>query len=382
MSLRDRLVGRIAAHGPLTVADYMDACLHDPRDGYYATRPALGEGGDFLTAPHTSQMFGELIGLWAAETWTRMGGPPRFALVELGPGDGTLMSDILRAGRAAPGFNEAAQVWLVETSDPLRALQAARLGDRPRWADELGEVPRDAPVILAANEFLDCLPIRQAVSTPEGWRERRVGVDENGALRFEVGPPLPPLLGWVGPEGRGGAVCNDGSFGGHTGAPHPDGFAVCPSPGGEGGVVEFSPGLEAFGREVAGLLEEATGAALFIDYGRSAAGYGDTLQALRGHAKEGPLENPGSADLTAWVDFPAFLDAAAAPDSPILSQGVFLRRLGIEMRAAALAAAHPEQAGKIMRQLERLIGVDQMGELFKVVALGSPGVPLAGFEAA
>jgi SAM-dependent MidA family methyltransferase len=346
MSLRDRLIAGIAAQGPMTVADYMDACLHDPQDGYYATRPALGEAGDFITAPHVSQMFGELIGLWAVETWTRMGRPARFRLVELGPGDGTLMSDMLRASHVAPGFPEAAEVWLVETSAPLRSRQAARLGDRHRWAGSLDDIPRNEPVILVANEFLDCIPIRQAERRGVSWRERVIDLDGRGGLRFEVGSCV------AGPR--------------------------CET---KPGVWEFSPALSACGREVAALLLGATGAALFIDYGRGAAGTGDTLQAIRNHSREGPLENPGAADLTAWVDFPAFLAAAGSPNVPILSQSQFLRRLGIEARAASLATANPHQAGKILRQLERLIGVDKMGELFKVVALSSPGLVPPAFEA-
>ncbi|HEX5775143.1 MAG TPA: SAM-dependent methyltransferase, partial [Caulobacteraceae bacterium] len=145
MSLLERLRAEIAETGPLTVAQYMHSCLHDPQGGYYATRPALGEAGDFITAPLVSQMFGELIGLWAAETWTRLGSPPTVRLVEVGPGDGTLMSDMLRAAKAAPGFLDAADVWLVETSGPLQALQAGRLGDRVRWAHSLDEVPAGQP---------------------------------------------------------------------------------------------------------------------------------------------------------------------------------------------------------------------------------------------
>jgi NADH dehydrogenase [ubiquinone] 1 alpha subcomplex assembly factor 7 len=291
-------------------------------------------------------MFGELIGLWAVETWTRMDRPARFCLVEAGPGDGTLMNDMLRAVRVAPAFVEAAEVWLVETSAPLRALQAARLGDRARWADRLGDVPRDEPVVLVANEFLDCLPIRQAERIPDGWRERLIDLDGRGGLKFGIGG------------------CVDG----------PPGET-------EPGVWEFSPALSACGGDVAALLVAATGAALFIDYGRCVAGKGDTLQAVRNHSREGPLENPGAADLTAWVDFPAFLEAAGSPNLPILSQGQFLRRLGIEARAAALVDANPDQAGKILRQLERLVGVDQMGELFKVVALSSSGLVPPAFEA-
>ncbi len=186
-TLKDRLVREIVLTGPMTVADYVTRCLHDPRGGYYATRPALGERGDFITAPMVSQMFGELIGLWAVETWTRLGAPERVRLVEVGPGDGTLMSDVLRAARLVPGFLQAVDLILIEPSAPLRAEQARRLADadvHPRWLSALHKVETDAPVILIANEVLDCLPARQFIKTEGGWAERRIGVTDDNELTF------------------------------------------------------------------------------------------------------------------------------------------------------------------------------------------------------
>ena len=335
-SLRERLIAQIAADGPMTVAEYMEACLHDPIDGYYAVRPHLGEAGDFITAPHVSQMFGELLGLWAAEVWTRLGAPPQVRLVELGPGDGTMMSDALRAARAASGFLATAEIVLVETSPSLRARQAEALADHaPRWIGGIEAIGDDAPVILIANEFLDCLPIRQAIRGDDGWRERRIG-----RRGFEAGEPVP--------------VAIDGPL---------------------GSVFEWSPALAGFGSTVARLIGRASGAALFIDYGRDRPELGDTLQAVRGHRKEGPLDNPGVADLTAHVDFPALPHAG-----PILTQGEFLRRLGIEARATALIAAHPCEAAKIGRQLARLTSDAQMGSLFKAACVASPGLLAPGFE--
>jgi SAM-dependent MidA family methyltransferase len=354
MKLPERLVGMIAADGAISVSRYMDLCLHDPEDGYYATRPRLGADGDFITAPHVSQMFGELLGLWAADVWARLGAPARVRLVEIGPGDATLIGDVLRAARAAPGFLAACEVRLIETSAPLRDLQRRTLADAAvpiSWADTVETSPTDAPLIILANEFLDCLPIDQAVRTDEGWRERRIGVDRWGNLEFQLGETLPAL------EGEGGCVT----------------------------VSEYSPALAGMGRTIGALVSRATGAALFIDYGRAAPGYGDTLQALRGHRKEGPLENPGGADLTAHVDFPAFAAAAAAAGadvSPILTQRDFLRALGIELRAAALTAARPDRAQTIARQLRRLIDPAEMGALFKVVCVSSRGLAAPGFEAA
>uniref|UniRef100_UPI0025DBA452 SAM-dependent methyltransferase n=1 Tax=uncultured Caulobacter sp. TaxID=158749 RepID=UPI0025DBA452 len=203
MSLLDRLKAQIAQDGPIGVPEFFTRCLHDPRDGYYAMRPDLGAGGDFITAPLVSQMFGELIGLWAIETWTRMGRPAPFRLVEMGPGDGTLMSDLLRAGRLEPEFLAAAEVWLVEVSAPLKTRQAAKLGDGPRWVGRLDDVPA-GPMILVANELLDCLPARQFVRTEGGWAERVVGLSQDGELTFGLRAINPP------PRGGGGRAATGG----------------------------------------------------------------------------------------------------------------------------------------------------------------------------
>jgi SAM-dependent MidA family methyltransferase len=349
MSLSRRLEARIREDGPLTIADYMTACLHDPEGGYYATRPALGAEGDFVTAPLVSQMFGELIGLWCVEVWRAMGAPAPFRLVEIGPGDGTLMADALRAARLLPAFGEAAELWLVETSLPLRAAQAERLS-QARWAASLGEVPGGAPLILVANELLDCLPARQFVRTADGWAERRVGFDADGALAFGL-------------------------------APVPSGLDLPEAP--PGTLVELSAAQAALGAEVGRRIGRDGGAALFIDYGRDRPGVGDTLQALRRHEKVPPLESPGQADLTVHADFPAVAAAArgtGVETTPIRTQGAFLRALGIEQRAAALAKARPDQAGTIARQLARLTDTGEMGELFKALGVHSPGLPVPGFD--
>ena len=355
MSLGRRLQALIRQGGPLTVAQYMHACLHDQADGYYATRPRLGEAGDFLTAPLASQMFGELIGLWCVEAWRRLGSPARLVWAEVGPGDGTLIKDALRAARLEPAFLAAAELWLVEPSGPLAELQRAALaasGTSPRWAQSLEQLPAQAPLLLVANEVLDCLPARQFVRTDQGWTERLVGLDQAGELAFGLSPR--PLNERV-PDAAPGAV------------------------------LEVSAAQEGFGAAIGARVATQGGAALLIDYGRAQPGFGDTLQALRSHRKVGPLQTPGEADLTVHADFPAVLAAARAAGArtaPLLTQAELLGRLGIGARAQALRQARPDRAEAIGRQLQRLVAPDQMGELFKAACIHAPGLAPPGFEEA
>jgi NADH dehydrogenase [ubiquinone] 1 alpha subcomplex assembly factor 7 len=380
MSLLDRLKAQIAQNGPIGVPEFFTRCLHDPRDGYYAMRPDLGAGGDFVTAPLVSQMFGELIGLWVLETWTRLGRPAPFRLVEMGPGDGTLMSDLLRAGKLDPAFVAAAEVWLVEVSPPLRAKQAARLGEGPRWVGRLDEIPAGAPMILIANELLDCLPARQFVRTTDGWAERVIGLGQDGDLAFGLRAINPPRRG-------GGVRAADGGGSIAGPAPSPSGPSDHLPRWGEdlepGAVIESSPAQAALASDIGHRLVTDGGAALLIDYGRAQPEAGDTLQALQAHKKVDPLKTAGLADLTVWADFPAVIAAAretGAKAGPILTQGEFLVALGIEQRAQALAAARPDRAEQVGRQLDRLINAAQMGDLFKVACLTAPDLSPPLFE--
>ena len=364
--LRAILLARIAAHGPMSVADWMAECLLDPRHGYYATRDPLGAAGDFTTAPEVSQVFGELVGLCLAQAWLDRGRPARMRLVELGPGRGTLMADALRAARAVPGLLDAVTLHLVEASPVLRAAQGRALAPHaPTWHDRLEDVPEGA-LLLIANEFLDALPVRQFVRSGPAWRERMVGRAQDraggdhaarrvgardgapgGRLAFGLSPPLaPPFL----------AHRLDDT--------------------GEGEVVEWRPAVPALMAEIERRIETHGGAALLIDYGgwRSR---GDTLQALRGHAFADPLDAPGEADLTAHVDFEAVARAAPALlASGLTAQGAFLERLGATARAQALAR---DLAGDALARAaaahRRLTHPGEMGTLFKALGLTRPGEP-------
>lgn len=348
--LRDHLLTRIRTTGPLTVADYMADCLLHPTLGYYSTRDPLGAAGDFTTAPEISQMFGEMLGLALAQSWVDQGRPAPFALAELGPGRGTLLADVLRVARAVPGFAEAATLHLVEASATLREVQAETLSAHaPTWHDTVDTLP-DLPLFLLANEFLDALPIRQHVKDADGWRERLV-VDQEGVLAFTLAPPVT--------------------------VPELDHHGVA-----KGTLVERAPGLPGIVATVADRVARG-GAALFVDYGHWRS-RGDTLQALRGHAPEDPLANPGRADLTAHVDFEALAHAASGCRvSAMTAQGVLLERLGITARAQALAANLGGAAlDAHVAAHRRLTHPAQMGDLFKAMALVPTGAALPpGFDA-
>ncbi|MEM6441129.1 MAG: SAM-dependent methyltransferase [Pseudomonadota bacterium] len=327
----------------MPVQDFMALCLGHEAHGYYRTRDPLGAAGDFITAPEISQMFGELIGLWLAAVWQASGAPARFVLAELGPGRGTLMADALRAADRVPGFVAAAQIWLVETSAPLRARQAKALAGRgARWAERAEDLPA-GPLFCVANEFFDALPIRQAVRAGGRWRERCVGLD-GGRMVFGLGRVLPLDLN----------------------AP-------------DGTVKEESPASTALIGALAGRIAEEGGALLALDYGAEAprAGGGDTLQALRAQAPEDPLARPGEADLTAHVDFAALSAAArrAGCSTALTPQGAFLERLGLTERALALARAAGAAAGAeaVAAAHRRLAHPEEMGTLFKALAVWPAG---------
>ena len=359
-ALGDLIARRIRATGPLTIAEFMTETLQHPRLGYYATRDPLGAAGDFVTAPEVSQVFGELIGLWCADVWTRMGRPDPVLLVELGPGRGTLMADALRSLKVAPDFRHALQLHLVETSPELRALQATNLGAAgPIWHEGLHQVPA-GPMLLIANEFLDALPIRQFERRGGTWRERRVGLSPDGTeLAYVLDPAPSATASLIAPR-----------------------FEFAP----DGAVVEVCPAAIGLATELARRLAAEGGAALFIDYGHVESACGDTLQAVKAHRYHPVLEAPGSADLTAHVDFQAFADVARTVGAHVcgpITQAGFLRALGVEVRARQLLAkAAPDARAGIESGVHRLIDSGEMGTLFKVLALTHPDLPTpAGFPA-
>ena len=344
----------IETEGPIPVSHYMQLCLAHPRHGYYVTRDPIGQKGDFITAPEVSQMFGELIGAWTAAVWEQMGSPPMIQLVELGPGRGTLMADALRPAKAWPEFRAALSVHLVEISPALREAQQRTLAGETRvqWHETIQDIPA-GPAIFIANEFIDVLPVRQFVKDVDGWHSRAVGL-VGGKLNFVVAPHSMPKQ------------FNDDAL------DAPDGT-----------ILELRD--EGPTTLVAERLVRQGGAALIADYGHDGITLRDTLQAVRNHRYTDPFTAPGEADLTTHVSFGELAvwakRAGAAVHGPI-SQGEFLRRLGIEARAARLKQnATPQQAADIDSALARLTAPDQMGELFKVLAIADRKLgPLPGFD--
>lgn len=348
---------RIRREGPLSVAAFMALALHDPERGYYARRMPIGAGGDFITAPEVSQIFGELIGLCLADWWQRAGRPAPIVLAELGPGRGTLMADLLRAAASIPEFRAALDIHLVEASPPLRSQQRRLLCEaRPKFVAGCDELP-DGPLLLIANEFLDALPIRQFVRGRQNWAERLVGVDAEDRLIFAAGPESAALTLLV-----------------------PEALRDAPT----GAVAEICPAAATLAATLGGRLAHRPGIALFIDYGHVESRPGATLGAIRDHEPATVLDNPGACDLSAHVDFAAFAAAARAAGAMTygpVTQGRFLLGLGAEQRLAALTArATPAQRRQLQSGLQRLIAPKRMGTLFKALALGSPGLPTpAGF---
>jgi NADH dehydrogenase [ubiquinone] 1 alpha subcomplex assembly factor 7 len=340
-SLADSFRRLIAADGPISLQQFMG----EANARYYAARDPLGAAGDFITAPEISQMFGELIGLWLADLWLRAGQSEPTLYLELGPGRGTLARDALRA-MARHGLQP--ETHLVEASPALSRLQAEGV-PQARFHGDLSTVPGDRPILLVANEFLDALPVRQLVRTPDGWRERMIGTDADGRFIWVAGrQPMDAAV----PEDRREAD--------------------------EGTIIETCPAAAAVVSEIAGRLSEQGGAALLIDYGYDVPQTGSTFQAVATHRKVDPFAAPGEADLTAHVDFATLAQLAQSHGARWLGtvpQGRWLQALGIEARAEALAAAAPQHREALMRAKHRLTSADEMGELFRVMGLVSPQWP-------
>ncbi|HVZ03535.1 class I SAM-dependent methyltransferase [Hyphomicrobium sp.] len=349
----------IRRDGPMTVQSYMARCLWDDPHGYYRRQRVFGATGDFITAAEISQIFGELIGIWAGVVWRNVfGAPGAVTFAEYGPGRGTMMRDALRAARVVPGFSEAVRPYLIEASPTLAGLQSETLADfrgKITWGSKLDEFA--PPAIIVANEFLDSWPVAQWIKTGDGWRIRGVSLDPAGELQFDT---------------------LDGD------CPHEAFDALLPDAP-PGAVVETQR-LDRLATALQSLMQRGPVVMLLIDYGHTIAAAGDTLQAVRAHQYESPLASPGEADLTVHVNFYDLAStlhrAGLALDGPVM-QSEFLGAVGIVERTSRLMAANPQRAGEIETSVARLLAPSGMGSRFKVLAARSPDLPpLPGFRAA
>ncbi len=357
-TLTQKISRLIEATGSISVAEYMALCLYDSEHGYYTTREPFGGAGDFTTAPEISQMFGELVGVWLYAAWQACNAPRNAVFAEIGPGRGTLMKDMLRTfGKLDPTLLTGHRFALVETSPRLAAVQKKTLAGAQadlKWHTRVEDLPGGA-LFIVGNEIFDAVPIRQYVKTEAGWRERAVGLAEDGSLAFAAGPStLPsPLL----PPGADEAA--------------------------NGAIFEIAPAREALMEAIAARLARTGGAGMFIDYGYEGPSLGDTLQAVRRHSYDGVLANPGEADLTAHVDFVPLAEIARVHglEAQLMPQGEFLIGLGLLERAGRLGAGRTkEEQEQIRTDVERLAGPDQMGNLFKVLGVLPPGVAVPPFQ--
>lgn len=350
-----KLKERIGCEGPISLSDYWVACLWDAEFGYYSTRKPIGAAGDFTTAPEISQVFGELIGGWAAVVWQQMGAPSSWRLTELGPGRGTMLADALRLMRKVPGLLDGAELELIEKSKKLAEVQRATLADAAAscvWRENMDLRP--SPSIVIGNEYLDCKIPLQSVKMPAGWQDREVILDLEGRLAFAVSDNREPraLEGAAYENAPLGSVFEDN--------------------------VAMTSAIDLWL-----LAENAPLAALFIDYGGMSDGLHDTLQAVRNHKFEHPLTSPGEADLTAQVNFAEYKSSFEAKglivDGPV-TQAEFLGSLGIMERASRLMSANPHLANEIEMGVSRLMAVPGMGDRFKAIGVRSPALPpLPGF---
>jgi NADH dehydrogenase [ubiquinone] 1 alpha subcomplex assembly factor 7 len=343
---------RIAASGPLSFADYMEACMRDAQYGYYITRDPLGQDGDFTTGPEISQMFGEMIALWCVDTWMKLGEPTAFTLAEGGPGRGTLMDDVLRTVKISQPFMQAAHVRMIEKSPALQAKQAEKLkAYKVDWADSLENLPPQ-PLIFFANELLDTFAIRRFIRNVEAWDEQTVTVKDD-KLAFASKPLEEEYV-------------NTLAHAAYSQAP-------------VGAFAEFSPDTVAFMEKLAAHLKQYGGAALLIDYGYEGPLAADTVQAIRAKKPAPLLEDPGEADITAYVDFGALrrvVEKHGLKAHALRLQRDFLLHCGILHRVKLLKdKATPNQLAKIDLDLERLTSANQMGVLFKVFCITPASFP-------
>ncbi|MGL1919524.1 MAG: SAM-dependent methyltransferase [Hyphomicrobiales bacterium] len=357
--MKDILKSYIAQkNGMMSISEFMQICLSHPTHGYYMRSDVFGKDGDFTTAPEISQMFGEIIGLWLVDCIVKMPNDPEFNVIEMGPGRGTLMADILRS-MAKFKTKFKLHIHMVEMSPKLIEMQREKLAefdDEISWHSNLDELKlslNSAPCLFVANEFFDALPIDQYEFLDNAWYQRMVTEKDSEISPTismkPVEPQLPKIL-----EGRAA----------------------------DGAIFENSPASLYYLDKVIEILQQQRGNALIIDYGHDGHGFGDTLQAVKQHKFAKIFDNLGEQDITAHVNFTALKEHAEQNNivaSPVVTQANFLGDLAIGLRAQMLIRKNPDKELEIAQALHRLIDEEQMGNLFKVLCLQNSEFTAAGF---
>lgn len=355
---------KIRENGAMPLSEYISLCLGHPEYGYYMSRDPFGKDGDFITAPEVSQMFGEVIGAWLIDTWQKMGSPKDVTLLEFGGGRGTLMSDVLRVAKNVPEFITAVHVQMIETSPVLRGLQEKSLEvhdlkNAPKWGSSIESVVSKFPVIAIGNEFLDALPVDQLTFTDAGWSKKFIELEKDDTFRIRQ------KLEYRGRHELENAIPNT---------------LFKPK---LGDIVEVSLEQRRFNNDLMKIVLNQGGIIIWIDYGFK-NGVGDTVQAVKKHSFSDIFDAPGENDITYHVNFADLAEQAMSKNLTVhgpVSQGEYLSRLGIKQRAEKLKQhATNVQRSDIDAALNRLVGKDQMGDLFKVISFSSdPNIDLAGF---
>ncbi|KIK99599.1 hypothetical protein PAXRUDRAFT_822590 [Paxillus rubicundulus Ve08.2h10] len=390
------MVDSVKATGPLSFSTYMQLCLSHPTHGYYMKpeHAVFGTRGDFTTSPEISQVFGELLGVWMISQWLRDAKSKAFRIVELGPGRGTLMDDILRVVRVVSMASGKLQgVHLVETSDSMRTLQSEKLrnakevgGFELSWHDAIEDVPhsKDTYTMLVAHEFFDALPVHVLEKTTQGWHEVLIALSKDPTIKYtmpsesRVLVPSQSSAQLQAMSSRWTRVLSPTPTASSTLLGHASPrFAALPV----GSRIEVSRSSVKIARQVAELIQGpekgcAGGCALVIDYGGEKV-FGNSLRAFKEHKIVDIFHHPGQCDITANVDFALLKEVLGDLVTPhgTLPQGAFLERLGVHTRAANLMkyAQTEDRKTAIAESVNRLVDPLGMGEQYAVLGVtGSP----------
>ncbi|KAG4304894.1 hypothetical protein PORY_001569 [Pneumocystis oryctolagi] len=377
--LAQMLAKTINAIGPISIASFMRYCLTDPVMGYYTRRDPLGVYGDFTTSPEISQIFGELVGIWIVYEWILKNKPCKTTLVELGPGRGTLADDCLRTMMTFKDYAQTIEsLRLIETSPILRELQCKQLCG----TNVLERINADVfqcmskyvlpTPFVVAHEFFDAMPIYKFEKTEHGWREFLVDFVQNETLSAKkhegkVGEPSEFRM----------ILSKRPTYYSLTLPNISRRYSVLPVTS----CIEISPESITLMRKISDMLlsdsDSVPGSALIIDYGPSDTIPIHTLRGIRAHHIVSPFETPGEVDLSSDVDFQALKEVVLKNDKldvygPI-EQGIWLKAMGIEVRAKILIDASKSASSKkrINSSYKRLIerGGGAMGKVYKVMAI-------------